>query len=441
VSQASRPLSDARPRIVALPHRYAAESAETAGAVLRFGTVALLAAAPFAFGATSVQATVLLIAVSWALLLGWLAAGIRRGAIELPAHPVALPALLLLAFTAVHWVARISPAPYATQLEWLRWAGCLALACVAVAVFDSESAERKMLGAFAVAGAMVALLGIAQHLSGTSRIYWTVEPPAGGWIFGPYVNRNHFAGLMELWMPGALVLALRPRASFLERAFWGVLGGVMCAGVVLSGSRGGLLAVAVELLALAVGVALLRGGRRGVAVLLLVVLLAGAAFYFAGRNGMPERLVSSFEPRAAFDSEVAGNRIAAWRDTLRLFSAQWLYGSGLDSFGVLFPGVRSFATDKFWSHAHNDFLQFLAETGVIGAALALWMLAAGACAALRRMRLERDAESGPLALALACACLGFMLHGWFDFGFHVSANAASFAVLAALLTRSGEAGA
>ena len=134
---------------------------------------------------------------------------------------------------------------------------------------------------------------------------------------------------------------------------------------------------------------------------------------------------------------VAAHRIGAWRGSWTLFEQHWAIGSGLETFQNLFPAVRPFASDKIWTHAHNDWLQFLAETGVVGAALALWILCAGGWQAWRNLQQTSGTATGAILIGMMTGCLGLMIHGWLDFNFHVPANAANFAVLAAVLMRRG----
>ncbi|HWQ03303.1 MAG TPA: O-antigen ligase family protein, partial [Candidatus Nitrosotenuis sp.] len=169
----------------------------------------------------------------------------------------------------------------------------------------------------------------------------------------------------------------------------------------------------------------------------LGLVLLAAAVAFLDKGELLSRY-SLLAPRpGSFDEEMVGNRPQAWRDTITLFKQNWLLGSGLETFETLFPSVRSFPTDRVWSHAHSDFLQLLAELGIIGGALAAWAIFAGAVGAWRNIRRSLDSEAGWLLLGVACGLLAFLLHGWVDFNFHVPANAANFAVLAAVVARRG----
>lgn len=417
--------------------RLAVRAVPLAARLCLAGVPLILIAAPLWFGATTATASIALVAASWLLLLLWLAGCIREQRLPLTSHPVMLPAVLLLAFTSVHWAMGISASVPATQMEWLRWTGYLALALVAAETFSTPERLRWLLGTLAAAGAAIAVLGIAQHLTGEGRIYWLIEPSQGGWVFGPYVNRNHYAGLMELWIPLALGMGLAPEASFLRRWVWSGMALVMAASVVMAASRGGLLALAVQVAVLVIATAALHGRRRAVVGLVAGAAVLGGFFWYVGSADLLERFTEMGTPGSTTVDEVSGHRLQAWSGSLQIFREHWLLGTGLDTFEPHFRGLRQYYTDKVWTHAHNDFLQFVAETGVVGVALGVWLVLAAAREIVRNLRRTAQTATGALLIGMACACLGFMVHGWLDFNFHVPANAAGFAVLAAIAARRG----
>jgi O-antigen ligase len=415
---------------------------ETADRTLAAGLVAggvcsVLIVSTLVFGATSRSASLTLVAVSWFLFLAWMLGGVLRGHLTAMGHPMALPVVCLVAFTAVHWAIGISPAPVASEIEWLRWIGYVALAMTAAGTVDTPQRLRAFCAALAVAGCVIAVMGIAQYLTADGRLYWTWKLENGGRIFGPYVNRNHFAGLMELWCPLALGMAMVPEYRLAQRWFWSALALIMGAAVVLSGSRGGALSLGVAVIAFALLVAAQRSGKRAVLWLLAAMFLTGGMILTLDRGDLLERYKSVLRPHQFQQEDAASYRFAAWKDTYTLIRQTPVAGSGLDTFATRFPAVRSFATDLIWTHAHNDFLQFLAETGLIGGALAIWMLVAGGIEAGRNLKRASGTATGALLAAMVAGCIGFMAHGWLDFNFHIPANASSFAVLAAVVTARG----
>jgi O-antigen ligase len=400
------------------------------------GLLLLLVGAPLGFGATSTRAGLVLAAAGWLLALTWVLAAAWNDRLEFHTGQVLVAAACLLGATALPWLLRTSASPLASQQEWLRWAGILALAFAAAEIVASPRRLKMLVSALGVAGVVISLFGITQYLTSNGKIYWLVEPSQGGWIFGPYVNRNHFAGLMELWIPLALGLALAPESTFFRRWMWCLGALVMGTAVALSGSRGGLLAVGIEVALLVLVAAALRG-RRALMGIGLALATAGLMVALLGRGELFERYKESLQLPRLQQEEAAARRLDAWRGSVEIFKQHPVLGSGLDTFVTHFPAVRTFSTDKIWTHAHNDFLQFLAETGLVGVALGGWILTAGGREAWKNLRRTRGTATGVILAAVACACAGFMLHGWLDFNFHVPANAANFAVLGAILVRQG----
>jgi O-antigen ligase len=166
--------------------------------------------------------------------------------------------------------------------------------------------------------------------------------------------------------------------------------------------------------------------------LLAAMFATGGTVLALDRGDLLERYKAVLRPHQFQQEDATSYRFAAWKDTLTLIRETPVAGSGLDTFATRFPAARSFATDLIWTHAHNDFLQFLAETGAIGGILALWLFAAGGREVARNLRRTSGTATGALLAAMTAGCVGFLAHGWLDFNFHIPANASSFAVLAAV---------
>ncbi len=411
--------------------------ATLSGRIVASGVCAVLISAPLAFGATSHLVALILVAASWCIFLMWMLDEIFRGRVSALGHPMAAPALLLVAFTALHWAVDISPAPLASEVEWLRWVGYIALAMAAAGSVRTPQRLRTFCAALAVAGFLIAVMGIAQYFTAEGKLYWTWKLENGGRMFGPYVNRNHFAGLMEMLCPLALGMALVPEHRLTQRWFWSALAVVTGGAVVLSGSRGGALSLGLAVVAFSLLIAAQRAGKRAVIWLLAAMFVTGGAVLALDRGELLARYEAVLRPNQFQQEDAAAYRIVAWRDTFRLIRETPVIGSGLDTFATRFPAARSFATDLVWTHAHNDYLQFLAETGLIGGLIAVWMLLAGGRETVRNLARTSGTATGALLAAIAAGCIAFIAHGWLDFNFHIPANASCFAVLAALVASRG----
>jgi hypothetical protein len=114
-----------------------------------------------------------------------------------------------------------------------------------------------MILAFFVAG-----LGILQHLTFNGKLYWFREMRYGGIPFGPFANRNHFAGFVELVLPMSLVPLLLGRVRRDRLVIVGILAVIPLSALLLSASRGGIISFAAELAFLVLVVLLRRSGGR-----------------------------------------------------------------------------------------------------------------------------------------------------------------------------------
>jgi len=120
------------------------------------------------------------------------------------------------------------------------------------------------------------------------------------------------------------------------------------------------------------------------------------------------------------------------KDGIRVFAHKPMLGWGLGTFPVAYPQFRSFYTTFFINDAHNDYLQFLVETGAVGFAIVLWFVVALYRNALQRLRDWPDDISSAVTLACLLGCTGILVHSLVDFNLQIPANAAWFYVLCAI---------
>jgi hypothetical protein len=485
-------------------------------AVTRALLVTTLLAAPLPFGAVQEWAWGTLAVLAFLLLLLWSIGSAQQGALSVVWSPLCMPAGLFFLLGMIQFSGHLTLDPIATRESLLKLATDLILLFLALQLFGAP-AERATLcssghsreGASprlpqnsapeaAVRGAagssvrtlgwtivvysfILSLFAIFQFFSSHGLIYWTVK--THGWTFGPYVNHNDYAGLMELLIPimvasvltvfrrhpspslsrtasaqawdGARSLPLRladpayrqPSASRMGRessttALAILLGCVVLipiVSVLLSGSRGGLISLVLEVLLAAVLI-FLRGpasARRITAVLGSSALLAAALLFvwMAPRQSL-ERLATLVD--AAHSPEVGlAERLVVSRDSLGILRDHPWLGSGLGSFETVFHRYQSFPTDLTWDHAHNDYVEALAETGLAGGALILLALGLFFWLAFRNLGERLRHRAGWIQFGAAIGCCGLLVHSFADFNLHIPANAAWFAVCVALATTPG----
>ena len=318
---------------------------------------------------------------------------------------------------------------------------------------------RKVLTALAL---VLALVGLAQKASGSGLIYGFFEPleaEASPLVFGPFVNRNHFAGYMLMVVPICMSFALRAYGRYRRRVggranwlrSWAValqspegidfvyalvpaLAAV--AALIAANSRGGLLAF---LGSMAIAVVAFRG-RVGIAGVVPVAFVVMGLSWF-GLERIGNRFMTAFEDSVG--------RTTVWQDSIARIDGYWLAGSGFNTFSTamsrtsvwrLPEGATPWRPDEavvvhtpqrgyrvpegvekwiWYREAHNDYVQVFVEMGVVGLAIVLW----AAVAVLRRVAPD------PWLLA---AVTGVMLHSLVDFDLQIPALAVLFAVISAM---------
>ena len=127
-------------------------------------------------------------------------------------------------------------------------------------------------------------------------------------------------------------------------------------------------------------------------------------------------------------------RLAIIKDGVEMFWHKPILGWGLGTFTTVYPQFRSFYTDLFVNAAHNDYMQVLVETGMIGFAAVVWFILLLYRAGLRNSDGWNRSWSQTLGLSALVGCTGLLIHSAFDFNLQIPANACFFYFLCAVTT-------
>ena len=343
--------------------------------------------------------------------------------------PLLAPFAALSIIVLGQWFFRWTASSYNTRIELLLLLADLMVLFLAVQAFRTLKDWRGFVWFGMGFGFLVSLFAILQHLTSNGKLYWIREVRSGGLPFGPYVNRNHFAGFAELVLPLALVALVLGRV---RRERWPVVGlfAVLPIGALfLSASRGGIVSFGAELSVLALvmierremGKQLFAGG----AVLLVALLLVS----WLGVGQILKRLSS-----VQLLEVSSGKRASMRRDTWRIFLDHPFVGTGLGTLQLVYPPYESLYDGKIVNHTHNDYLEVLAETGLLGGICCAWFLGVLLVQSLERLRQFNHSFRGALQLSGFLACSGFLVHSLVDFNLHIPANALLFFLMAHLAT-------
>ena len=398
--------------------------------------LATLMAAPLAFGAVQPWAWAAMSLAIVLLALAWAVGRARASSLTLLWSPLLIPLIATLGLALVQLFAGVSMDTAATRESAIKLAVYALLFFLALQCFSAASSRHwRQLGLVVTIYAFaLALFAILQFFASPGVLYGVIKPRWGGYIFGPYVSHNNYAGLMEMLIPlgVALALTLRPRHPGRPLVLFAVL--IPVVSVLLSGSRGGIIALLAEfaLLTLVVFRAQPASLQRNRALIggFAVAFLAGASFFWLDPGGVWQRWEQLSDSREL----TANMRAQVSADTLRMARGHLAYGVGLGAFAAAYPAYQTVVTDDVIDYAHNDYAQFLAEGGAAAAILTVISMVLFFRLAFRRVRGRLQEPTGWLQLGAAIGVCGILVHSLLDFNLHIPANAAWFAFCAALAT-------
>ncbi len=430
----------------------------------------LLLFTPLAFGTVEVWSIALAELLVLSMGAIWTARMIRDGRIQFERTPftiLILSFLVLILFQMLplplNMIKLLSPAAYsvyndaasalnlqvgwrtislnpgATREEFLR----LLTYAILFWILLNHLRERKQIERVVVTiisiGFFLAVFAIIQKYSSNGKIYWIRETAQGGEPFGPYVNRNHFAGYMEIAIPLTIgyILAQSPlrtdRLSIRERLllwtsqhtsksilllFAAIF---MGAALLLTGSRGGLISFAGSMVFFIIMTVMKRTMRSRVVRLALACcgLVLIAAVWIGGHSAFLslERLEKTFQEPSTEE------RAILWRDTLRMSNDYMRFGSGFNTFEEVFPAYKTSTAQMIFQYAHNDYLQLLAEGGIVPFGLVMWFIVMWYREVTARWLKRHDPLAAYLALAGMTAVFAMLIHSLTDFNLHIPANA------------------
>jgi len=415
---------------------------------LAYGTVHYWALALFSLGG-------LVILVFWALD-AWQLRKLRlsRNLLQLPLMGMlALGVLQLLPFRtatdgdvpSIAGTRTLSLDPYSTRLVLVQVAALMVYFAAVLVFTDTPHRLRILVRTITVFGFALAVFGLTQSFTSPNKVYW-VRELSQSTAFGPFINRHHFAGYMELTLALPLGLLFAGSLEKEKRLVYLFAAGLMGVALIMTNSRGGMISLVAEILFLTAlttsrqreknhesqedaGQATSTMARAGLALVLILALFVGVVLL--GGESALSRLVGSVDT----DDPTTG-RAHFWSVTLDIIKAHPLVGTGLGAYGVVYTSYDSRNGLFRLEQAHNDYLQVLSDGGIIGVGLGLFFIVV----LFRRgfvRRESRDAYRRGVAAGALAGCFAVLVHSFFDFTLHTTSNALLFLVLAALATMNG----
>ena len=408
-----------------------------------------------AFGAVEAWSVAALCAMVAVLLVLWVVkmAKERRVALRLPATVLPLGVFVLYAIVQSLTFAKPDGSMTSLSLDaeatrsFVPVLFCFVLAFLLAAnVLDAPERLSKLYLLLTLYGLAYAVFALAQNVAGDGKLIWMHSLSSG---LGSFVNRNHFAGFLEMLIPLPVAALLSGYIRKDARFVYGFAALLMGLALFVSLSRGGIISLIASMMFMALLATRRRerkiasvsasggwlvGLKRAASVAGIVIcLLAGLAWLAADKA--VTRVAGTID-QASASSAQSNQYSRTW-----LLHRNWamirdhaLYGVGLGAYETAFPAYDDSDGEWVVAQAHNDYLQILTDGGVIGGLLALWFLV------LMLRDIWRAAGANDPVLAMAALGSGasvfaILVHSLFDFNLQIPANALFFLIHCAIVSQ------
>lgn len=383
------------------------------------------------------------------LLLLWAIDSLKSGTVKLSLSKLQIPlyaaaaygALQTIPFGAIADMAGVSGIPrtisydpFATQMSALHYLALGLFFSISLVLIDSASRIRKLVIVISVFGFAYAFFAILQSVLSPGKIYGIYEARFAV-PFGSFVNRHNFAAFMEMTIGLPLGMLFAGAVGRDKRLLYITGIALMGVALIMSGSRGGLVAFLAQLIFLVILTTGAKSRRHLIikvasAVLLIVAIVIGSVFI--GGESSLTRIAET-----ATSNDVTTDRSHIWAVTTNVIVKTMPFGAGFGALGVAYTPFDSYSGLERVEQAHNDYLQAAADAGIVGIILGLlflfWLFRTGLQSANTANTYRRGVAIGALS-----ACFAVLVHSIFDFVLHTTAISLLFITMMSLLVASRE---
>lgn len=338
----------------------------------------------------------------------------------------------------------LSVEPYATSISLLKSVCYVLLFALTLLLVNRRKRLRWLAYTLVLSGLFQAIYGSAMTLSNLEYGFFHQKIYYLGVATGTFINRNHLAGYLEMCLAVGIGLLISQLGHFSHTTWrqrirsllaWLMSNKmqlrlclvIMVIALVLTHSRMGNTAFFVSLMISGIiGLILSRHAPRAtiilfISIIVIDVLIVGTWF---GVKKVVQRLEDTHFVTETRDDVNTYNFI--------YFSDYFWTGSGLGSFSSTFPRYQGFEIKGFYNHAHNDYLEFAVETGIIGLLLMASTIMLSLGTALMALYRRREPLCRGMAFSAMMSIIAILIHSSVDFNLQIPANTATFMLILAL---------
>jgi O-antigen ligase len=356
---------------------------------------------------------------------------------DLPEQALSIPA-----------VSSLSLNPYITRLAVIQLVVYSVFFAALLTFINGHRRLKKLILTILIFSSAMAFYGILQRLANLEEIYG-VRAVGQAIAFASFINQHHFAAFMEMTLGLTLGILFGKGEKKNIRLFLIIAAVIMGMAIIFTGSRGGMISL-LAVLGFIVFINVLpdkkraeeddydeaENGSRLRRNLILVgggfVLIFGlfAAVILLGGDQSVLRGVGLNSPQG----DATGGRLHFWQIAWRIFLDYPIIGAGLDAYGTAFPLYDTWNGMYRIEQAHNDYLQILADAGILGFACVAAFIFLLFRESLKNIKNTSDDFRRNAAIGALAGCFGILIHSFFDFPLRTPSNALYFLAMTTIAT-------
>ena len=399
--------------------------------------LAILVFGPLAIGATRALPFLIIQGLTLGVMLLWGARFWLNSRPRLLWPPICWAVVAFTGYAIVRYLN--ADIEYVARQELIR---VLVYACLFFAILNNlhrQESTQIVSGTLIFLAMAISGYAIYQFLAHLHRV-WYFEVRHDFGASGTYILRNHLGGFLEMLLPLGLAYTLTSRLKPVTKVFLGYASLVILAGIAVTISRGTYASTAVAL-ALFFGVLLFNRTYRLPALVLLVVVVGAGAYYLPKSFPIQTRLKPVLAGEGRMEEDC---RVLLWQAAIQIWQENPWWGVGPAHYDYRFRQVRPVLVQLRPAWAHNDYLNTLAEWGLVGTGLvaSAWVLMGLGVLKTwsfvrgkpRGLGEERNSNKFAFVLGASLGLAAILVHSVVDFNMHIPANAILAITLMALLS-------
>jgi tetratricopeptide (TPR) repeat protein len=379
----------------------------------------LLIFLPIAHGGVETWSVTVMHEVSIIIFALWVYYSLKNNALKINRTPLDIPLALFLGFLI--FSLTFSLYPYASRIQLYRVVNYIAIFYLLINTLGDEERLVKFSGYLSMLGA---IYGIAGLIFITGNFIGFKIFSSNNFLSFTFRNHNHFAGYMNMitWLCIGMALYYSSR----KRLVFIALGIGSTSAVLLSLSRGGIIGFLGGILFFSLMNVLARNRRAIFLITSMIVIVIAIMILTGSFDVVFERMTTLKQPEIT-----SGERLRMWAGVLDMIKDNPLIGTGIGTFAYAYPVYQTVGGYTI-NHAHNEYLETMSETGLIGGALLFLCIIILFGYVIRHSTFQSGRNLSGISIGALSACFSLLTHEFFDFNLYIPSNALLFTVCGAI---------